>query len=113
MLRLKRRLALTICAIFMTIFSVVYFLINYAAPQEDKKPSFMALENKVNELENGLKRHHNEMQNLKTRLEQKFANKNDDDKEVNREIDLINKKEVCTFDIQRVPQPDIQASTKI
>ncbi|KAL9900565.1 alpha-mannosidase 2 [Glossina fuscipes fuscipes] len=108
MLRLKRRLALTICAIFMTIFSVVYFLINYAAPQEDKKPSFMALENKVNELENGLKRHHNEMQNLKTRLEQKFANKNDDDKEVNREINLINKKEACTFDIQRIPQPDIQ-----
>lgn len=126
MLRIRRRFALVLCAVFVAIFLAVYFLINYAAPAEDnKKPNFMNLETaealkqkmdipslgESNKLDNYVgekpQRQTERFFKKSSNLEQPKVDLGDS---VKMDDNMIseNKDDTCEFDPQQVPQPDIQ-----
>lgn len=132
MIRVRRRFAIMLCGISVAIFLTVYFMINYAAPQEDKKPNFMALENNIDnkqvqkpDLNNG---GHSRSRNMDSGVltnGQRSANnainkdeeyeekkhvipKPDDVHKDNVDENVIARDETCEFDPQQVPQPEIQ-----
>lgn len=75
MIRLRRRFALVLCGVFVAIFLTVYFMINYAAPAEDKKPNFMALETKIRDFKQVLQRHDKNEHSPKSNAEQNAQNR--------------------------------------
>ncbi|KNC27938.1 Alpha-mannosidase 2 [Lucilia cuprina] len=126
MLRIRRRFALVLCAVFVAIFLAVYFLINYAAPAEDnKKPNFMNLDNiealkqkmdlpkvlETNNLENNNvgEKPQRQTEHFK-KSGQGVKRKEGDGDELKIEQNMIseNKDDTCDFDPQQVPQPNIQ-----
>lgn len=67
---MKRRFVLTLSGVFVAIFLFIYFLINFATPNDgDRKPSFMNLQNQMQELEKDFRRHGNRMQSLIEQLQ--------------------------------------------
>lgn len=131
MLRIRRRFALVLCAFFVAIFLAVYFLINYAAPAEDKKPNFMNLDTaealrhkmdmpkmvEMNNLENnvGEKPQPQAATYGKKARPEKIKSDNNDEVEADGpkiEENMIsdNKDDTCDFDPQQVPQPNIQVN---
>lgn len=132
MLRIRRRFALVLCAFFVAIFLAVYFLINYAAPAEDKKPNFMNLDTsealrhkmdmpkmvEMNNLENNVGEKPQSQAaayGKKTRLEKLKKEYNNhyagvDDPKIEENMLTDNKDDTCDFDPQQVPQPNIQVN---
>ncbi|XP_017089304.2 alpha-mannosidase 2 [Drosophila bipectinata] len=69
MLRIRRRFALVICTACLLVFLSLYVILNLAAPAvTQKKPNYVAIENKLRQLENGLQEHGEEMRNLQARI---------------------------------------------
>ncbi|XP_037947876.1 alpha-mannosidase 2-like isoform X2 [Teleopsis dalmanni] len=103
MFRIRRRIAIIVCATCILLFLSFYFFINYAAPTEEKQ-----------ELETGLKRHGQEMRHLKNKIERNLQdNMIVKDENFQKYIDVAAKTgrtspPECAFDTQLAPQPDVQ-----
>ncbi|XP_054725610.1 alpha-mannosidase 2 [Anastrepha obliqua] len=118
MFRLRRRYTLILCGICTVVLLLLYLLIIFSAPAQDKKPNYVAIVSKLQSLEDGLHRHGQEMRHLKNRLDRQWQQSNEQRREQNqlehqqeREIlekPVLSEPDQCSFDFQQVPQPDVQ-----
>ncbi|KRF82741.1 alpha-mannosidase 2 isoform X2 [Drosophila virilis] len=111
MLRIRRRFALLICCGCLLIFLSLYVVLNFAAPAPNaKKPNYVALENKLQQLENGLQQDGHEMRNSRKHSAKRpdKIRENDDIlavDSVNNEADEAGE---CADVVHQVPQVDVQ-----
>ncbi|EDV93140.1 alpha-mannosidase 2 [Drosophila grimshawi] len=109
MLRIRRRFALLICCGCLLIFLSLYVILNFAAPAANaKKPNFVAVESRVEQVENGLLESGQDMQDMRKRSAKRQQNRND--------ILALNAIHTQTTDdagecidvVRQVPQVDVQ-----
>ncbi|XP_034662495.1 alpha-mannosidase 2 [Drosophila subobscura] len=105
MLRIRRRFALLICSGILLVFLSLYVILNFAAPAaSQKKPNYSSIEDKLQQLENGLQEHDVEMRHIRARLV-----KEDGGKTEREAVKVVARSEPGCMDVvQQVPEVDVQ-----